>query len=291
MAISKFIKNDTNAVHLLICILAFIIHPQLYSQVIPFSSDRWEIDAKEFRIVKYKDKESLFLKGGIAYLKDVDFLNGSIEFDLALPNDRGFMGAVWRLQNAENYEEFYLRPHQSGNPDANQYTPVFNGLASWQLYHGDGYGAPISYEFNEWIHVKIIIKEDKGEVFINDMAKPALVIHKLKHKIIAGKIGVEVCNFAPARFSNFKYSNSDQTTLKRSNEMETVENNNIISSWEISNPFNEKVLNGKNKLDSFDKKGLDLEWNRLQSESSGLVNIARITKISEGNTVFTRVTR
>jgi len=34
------------------------------------------------------------------------------------------------------FEHFYIRPHQSGNPDANQYTPVFNGVSAWQLYHG-----------------------------------------------------------------------------------------------------------------------------------------------------------
>ena len=33
--------------------------------------------------------------------------------------------AIWRVQDAKNYEEFYLRPHQSGNPDA---TPVHPGL-------------------------------------------------------------------------------------------------------------------------------------------------------------------
>ena len=44
------------------------------------------------------------------------------------------MAERWHLQDAGNYEEFYLRPPQSGSPDANQYSPVFHGLTSWQLW-------------------------------------------------------------------------------------------------------------------------------------------------------------
>ena len=47
-----------------------------------------------------------------------------------------------------NYENFYIRPHQSGNPDANQYQPVFNGSASWQLYYGPEYAAPVEYRYD-----------------------------------------------------------------------------------------------------------------------------------------------
>ena len=38
-----------------------------------------------------------------------------------------------------------MRPHQVGNPDAIQYTPVFNGLSAWQLYHGDGFWQPARF--------------------------------------------------------------------------------------------------------------------------------------------------
>lgn len=125
---------------------------------IPFSSEKWEIEAEEYEIIEFNGKETLVLKGGIAFLREEEFLNGIIEFDMAVPQDRGFMGAVWRLQDRRNYEEFYIRPHQSGNPDACQYTPVFNGLASWQLYYGEGYGEPVNYLFDEWMHIKIVIR-------------------------------------------------------------------------------------------------------------------------------------
>jgi len=68
------------------------------------------------------------------------------------------MGAIWRMQDEDNYEEFYIRPHLSGMPDANQYNPVYNGVAGWQLYFGKEYSAPVIYHNNTWTHVKIAVK-------------------------------------------------------------------------------------------------------------------------------------
>src|ERR671913_1294665 len=121
------------------------------AETVPFDSGRWDIQARESRVVNHLGRSSLYLKGGVAAVKDSRFTNGVIEFDIALPRERGFMGAVWRVQDFENYEEFYMRPHQSGNPDANQYTPVFNGAPAWQIYYGEAYAAPSRYRPNEWI--------------------------------------------------------------------------------------------------------------------------------------------
>ena len=88
------------------------------------------------------------------------------------------MGGIWRMHDRRNYEELYLRPHQSGNPDANQYTPVFHGLPGWQLYHGDGHGVAVTYPTDTWIHVKIVFSGTRGEVYI-DSEEPVLAIASL----------------------------------------------------------------------------------------------------------------
>src|ERR1051325_6378647 len=97
-------------------------------QPVPFDSDRWRWHAAEHRVEDHLGRKSLYLKGGIATVADASVANGWIEFDVAFGPERGFMGGIWRVQDDRNYEEFYLRPHQSGNPDATQYTPVFNGI-------------------------------------------------------------------------------------------------------------------------------------------------------------------
>jgi hypothetical protein len=113
------------------CLLFLTVKAE--SQTVPFNSERWEIQAAENKVIDHLGRRSLYLKGGLAAVKDSQFVDGVIEFDIAFTGERGFMGAVWRMQDFENYEEFYIRPHQSGNPDANQYQPVFNGVTAWQL--------------------------------------------------------------------------------------------------------------------------------------------------------------
>ena len=97
-----------------------------------------------------------------ALLPELDLSNAIVELDIAITEQRGFAGLVFRLQDKANFEHFYIRPHQSGNPDANQYTPVFNGVSAWQLYHGEEYASPTPYKFNEWMSVKIIFSGSKA---------------------------------------------------------------------------------------------------------------------------------
>ncbi|MGH7455170.1 MAG: hypothetical protein ACRENG_27695, partial [bacterium] len=87
--------------------LAFCFVLPLHAQIIPFDLNRWEIDAKESRVEEYLGRQSLFLKGGLALVKDSKFLNGVIEFDIAFSPERTFVGTVWRVLDKRNYEEFY----------------------------------------------------------------------------------------------------------------------------------------------------------------------------------------
>jgi len=258
-----------------------------FGQRVPFDSPRWEINARESSIKEYLGHQSLYMKGGLAVVKDSEFIDGVIEFDIAFTGERTFAGAVWRLQDNLNFEQFYIRPHQSGNPDANQYTPVFNGVSGWQLYHGEGYGAPVSYKFNEWIHVKIMVSGTQAEVYIEDMENPALFIHELKREVQSGKVGLSIGNFAPAYFSNFRFAEEMNFPLNgKPGELEKTPDG-TIQSWLVSNSFGEKFLENKSGLSASDKAALT--WTRIDCESTGLANLARLKGVEEGkNTVFVR---
>jgi len=154
----------------IIGVLVFAVIPFAHSESIPVDSDKWEFHAQETKVENYLGKKSLYLsKGGSALVKDSQFTNGIIEYDVAFTQKRGFAGVVWRVQDKANYEKFYVRPHQSGNPDANQYTPVFNHSSAWQLYYGKEYSAPVSYRFDQWNHIRIVVSGKQAEIFINDM--------------------------------------------------------------------------------------------------------------------------
>lgn len=258
-----------------------------YSQV-PFDSDRWEIEAAESRVLEHMGRRSLYLKGGVAAVKGSEFTDGVIEFDISFAQERGFMGAVWRLQDFENYEEFYLRPHQSGNADANQYQPVFNGLAAWQLYYGDGYGAPVKYDFNQWIHVRIVVSGRQAEIYIKDMNSPALFVHDLKREVKGGRVGLSVGNFAPAYYSNFSFAPMKDVQLKGKPKAIEAAPAGVVTHWMVSGVFEGKSLEGKYQLAASDKE--KLMWKRLECEGTGICNLARLQGIGEGrNTVFARL--
>lgn len=262
----------------------------VYSQTIPFDSDRWDVQGSETRVEQYLGQKALYVKGGIAVLKDVEFSDGIIEFDIAVTGERGFMGAFWRMQSPGNYEEFYIRPHQSGNPDANQYTPAFFGNTAWQLYYGEGYGAPVEYVFNEWMHIKIVVSGKQAEIYVRDMEKPAVFVNELKREIKPGKIGVlNPGNFTHAHFANFSFKAMANPPLRgKAKEPEPAPAGTIMS-WQVSSVFDEKSLENKFRLNDADKQ--NLTWTTLGCEKTGIANLARIQGIDQDkNTAFAKVT-
>ncbi|HWM95342.1 MAG TPA: hypothetical protein VN493_31605 [Thermoanaerobaculia bacterium] len=237
--------------------------------MVPFDSGRWQWNAAASRVEDHLGRPSLYLERGIATVADASFTNGWIEFDVAFTGERGFLGGIWRVQDARNYEEFYLRPHQSGNPDATQYTPVFNGVSGWQLYHGERYTVPAVHRFDEWTRVRILFSGSVAEIYIHDLEKPALFVDGLKRSAAPGSVGLSAGNFAAAHFSGFSFTATDTPPIQgRPGEPEPVPEG-VISSWWVSDAFQES-------------KPLDLaarSWTRLETERSGLANLARVNGI------------
>ncbi len=255
-------------------------------QTVPFDSDRWVFDAAEHRVTEHLGRPSLYMKGGAAWIADAELTDGVLEFDVAFTGERGFMGGIWRMHDRHNYEELYLRPHQSGKPDANQYTPVFHGQSGWQLYHGDGHGVPVSYPTNAWIHVKIVFSGSRGEVYI-DSEEPVLAIHEMKHEVRAGMVGLSVSNFAPAHFSRFSFQQLESPALASPPPPAVAAPAGTVEAWSVSSAFAEAGLEGRTVLGERDKQ---VTWQTLWAEGTGITNLARITARSrEANTVFARV--
>jgi len=256
-------------------------------QTTPFDTVLWTRNAVESRVEEHLGRESLFLKGGIATVAGASLTDGWIEFDLAFTGERGFMGGVWRVQDPKNYEELYLRPHQSGNPDANQYSPVFHGLSGWQLYHGPRYTVPVAYRFDDWIRVKILFAGAQAEIYIDDMEKPALFIDELKRPVAPGGVGVSAGNFAPAWFSNFSFGETDAPPIQSRPGLPETAPDGIIPVWKVSDVFPESALDGRYRLEPGDLA--ERRWTRLETERSGLANLARVQGINlRKNTAFAR---
>jgi hypothetical protein len=138
-------------------------------ETVPVDSERWRFQAAEHAVEDHLGRQSLRLRTGIATVADADIRDGVIELELAFGDARGSIGPVWRVRDAGNLEWFFLRPHQSGNPDATQYTPAFNGSVGWQLYHGDRYTVTLAYRFDEWLPLRVAFRDERAEIFVGDL--------------------------------------------------------------------------------------------------------------------------
>jgi hypothetical protein len=267
--------------------LAFLVFAARWAAAdsIPFDSPRWKIEAKEHRVEEYRGRQALFLKDGRALLDGAKLQDGVVEFDVAFRLAQGFSGVWFRVEDAENYELFYLRQHLGGKPDANQYTPVIHNLWGWQIYTGPRYCAPTVYPDGGWFHVKLSVSGSRGEVEL--AGSDVIVIPELKRATIEGGLGL-FASIEGARFANFEFRPGP--VAFRGKEMEAEKQPpDVVTSWEVSTPFAEKSLAGRTDL----PKTLTetLRWTTLKVERNGIANLARVAGVApDRETVIARTT-
>jgi hypothetical protein len=253
----------------MVLLLGFLLSADTASgqELVSLDSDRWNVAAGE--VTERYGRECL---AGAAVLGNVEFENGIIEVDVVTDGSRSYPGIVFRLQSQESYERVYIRPHRGGlYPDAVQYTPIFNRIAGWQLYNGEGYTALAEFPEEEWFTLKLEVKGAQARVFIGDSAQPALEIHELKHGVSRGALGLLGPADETSCFSNFRYTLTDDLAFEPPPEVEAPAN--TITDWEISRMF--PAPPGPRDVYPRFYTIYFAGWEKVTPESSGLVDIAR----------------
>jgi hypothetical protein len=272
--------------------LANIFHASGQRVNVPLTLDRWDtikLDKEDTASIKinkeiYLGKECIVLQSGIMVLKDVNLKDGSIEADISFPQERSFPGFAVRMQDINNYESFYLRPHQSGNPDATQYTPEFNGETGFQLYYGEGYDGAFTFRFNEWHHIKIELDGLQAVFYIDDM--PVIKVKELLTGWKTGKIAIGAGG-ALLRIANVQYT-VRQRAAPTLIPISANGTGGIITHWEISNVVNRNLFKKQYHLTPEIKK--KLKWTMQTSEPSGTMNLAKFARRTDtANTIVTRL--
>ena len=246
-------------------------------QKVDFETGKWQFIDAEFETVHYKGKDALHLKKGFALAKDLNLRDGTIQVDMHFSEKRGFHYLIFRMLDENNREEFYIRPHQSGNPDANQYTPVFNGIAGWQLYYGESFASPVRYDFDQWHTLKIEFAGKQALIYFDDLENPILQIDVLKTGIESGGIGIYTF-LSDVYYANFQYSKETPKMPKPKETKPLAEN--IVQNWQISNAFPEARLKGQIINPAFESS---LSWQNTTVEQEGFVNLARYATTVEAN--------
>ncbi len=257
-----------------------------------FAGRTWNVAGGEVKVERYLGQEAVRFRNGAIILSGMEFENGTIEFDVATTGHRSFIGVAFRAHDDNSYEDFYLRPHNSGRFDAMQYTPVFNGISAWQLY--PEYNASVEIPSQRWLHLRLEVSGARMEAFLDDATEPVMVVDDLKCGQRRGAVALK-SNFPaaglptdlyPTAFANFKIALAESGVAYDESE---APDPRLIGRWAIS----AAIPSPGSTISEIPRETLASEgWDVVDSESSGLVNLARHRAIPAGSrqaTLFARV--
>jgi len=175
-----------------------------------FDTVNWVLPDK-YQITAFEGNQAFLIEktasDSYAYLKDYNFSDGIIEFDLYCPQiDVAYIGFLFRLnqhKEENRFELFYFRPFMSNSLGAVQYIPVNNGIAYFQYYTDNVYQSTGNIPYNVWNHVKAEIEGPRAVVYVND--KEVMTVNNLGRGLSKGSIGVWMDSTTPkCYYANFK---------------------------------------------------------------------------------------
>lgn len=170
----------------------------------------------------YQDpaKEQLSDRDFMAWLP-VDFHDGTIEVDVAsdLASDapdyaRGFVGLAFRIDSAGRFENIYLRPTNSTAPDQVRRNHTIQ-YAAYPDFRFDMLRrtAPEKYETyadietGSWIHLKLVVKGARAQLYLNRATRPAFIVNDMKlSQSQHGGVGIWLESGTIAHFRNLRIS-------------------------------------------------------------------------------------
>jgi len=156
-----------------------------------------------------------------AKLKGLDMDNGMIEVEVLsrlLPNApalaRGFIGLAFRINaHRSAFESIYLRPTNGRAEDQFRRNHSIQYFA-YPDYKFDKLRATTQGEYetyadiglDEWIRVKIVVKDKTATLFLNEQKAPAFLVTKMLGSTTSGSIGLWVDIGTEGFFKNLKIS-------------------------------------------------------------------------------------
>lgn len=268
------------------------------ADTIQFEGYDWtagEADGSAARVERYLDRDALFLRRNLAVIEGLDLGDMVIEYDYASTHPSGFIGVNFRAnQETSNLEQFYTRPHQSGQPDATQYMVLTNGSATWQLHAGPNEATATELPAETWIKVRIVAIGDRADIFVGDMSAPLLHVPRLRSVSKSGKFALYASDRpwmteTGAYFSNIsvRAATPEDQIIGSPQDTEPFPEG-LIESFDVSSPFAEDMISSAYTLEGLD--ALNSKWTSLNIEDDGVANLARVVPISGGNnTVLVRI--
>ena len=222
-------------------------------------------------------QQELVLTRTSVIMEGVEFAEGVIEFDMAFEDKFGFGGLFWHSsEDGTDSEYFYIRQHKSGLPDAGQYTPVRDGLTSWQIYTDRNAIAPFAHTHEGWNRIKFVIADDKADIYYNGSARPILHVPDLVADRGNGAVGLRTTGAdGKIRFTNLvvRPLAEGEGIVGTPAAEGRVAPEGTITRWAVSAHFPEAQVDGAlqlpQELAALPTKAV------LDTESFGIVDLSR----------------
>ena len=236
---------------------------------LPPDSPRWELEGNA-KATEYLGRKCLLLDGGAATVKDFEMRDGVVDVDVAVSGARGFSGFQFRIAaDGATAEELYLRPHESGYPDAIQYTPILSTGRNWQIYNGPGFTAGVDIPRDAWFHLRLEVTGAQARFFVKDMEKPALVMDDLKSGVEKGQVALYVLAGA-TYFSNFEVRTTPDAKWERHLPAMAP---GTLTRWSISPAYDALARNLERPLSADEARAIS--WQDVEAEPPGFVVLYR----------------
>lgn len=152
---------------------------------------------------------------GLAMWPDVEFSDGTIEFDVRGKDvlQRSFVGVAFHGAG-EAYEAVYFRPFNfhANDPLSRSHAVQYVSMPAYtwdklRSEHPGQYEKAIdpAPDPSGWVHARIVVAYPNITVFVNNAETPSLVVNQLTHHK-SGWIGLWVGNGSGGEFANLKIS-------------------------------------------------------------------------------------
>jgi hypothetical protein len=209
---------------------------------------------------------------GKVILKDIQFANGTIEFDATPLNAANsfFVGIYFRHRDSLESECVYLRVGKKNSlkeNDAIQYAPVLQGNLIWDVM--GHYQGPARIYNDKPNHMKLVIAGNQMKVYVNDLKTPSLEIPILEGNTRTGSIALE----GYVEFANLviKPNATEGLSFARGADL-TNHDANYIRKWNVSEP--QPFADGK-ELGGEHLPTDKTVWDTISAERRGFINLSR----------------
>lgn len=255
---------------------------------IPMQPERWEYDTADVEFITQENVRAVHFKKGKPFiLKNQQFSNGTIEYDVAF--GQGFPGIYFRMSaDRKNGDNFYLRYFGTTSPESRttlQYAAVIDDLSIWDLT--DEYQAGAALRIPGWNHVKLVVSGKQMKAYVNDMSRPAMIVPGLEGGTTSGGIffmggEVTIANLV-IRPDATEGLSPEQGYISAYNDPRYLRNWQVSQATdfaygkEIVPPLPGGVSENTSMPDS------STRWTVIKAEDRGIVNLTRLYGYEKGN--------